>query len=65
MGYLPPDQEVYPVKMKKTMAAIGLGLSLTFALGACDTDDNGDLNGGDDGVDVTTTTILDETTTSG
>lgn len=52
------------MKMKKTLAAIGLGLSLTFALGACETDDNGDLNGDDD-VDLTTTTILDETTTSG
>lgn len=50
------------MRIKKALAVFGLGLSLTFALGACDTDDD-DLNGDDD-LDVTTTIIDDTATTT-
>lgn len=49
------------MKLKRALAAAGIGLALTFALGACDTDD--DLNGDDGDVGATTTTILGDTTT--
>lgn len=56
------------MRLKKAIAVAGIGLSLTFALGACDTDDDDGVNGdvGDTTtiVDATTTTLLGDTTTA-
>lgn len=56
------------MRLKKAIAVAGIGLSLTFALGACDTDDDDGVNGdvGDTTtiVDATTTTLLGDTSTT-